>query len=119
MEYLYLISNSSIHELKENTRSHISNPMSEKIYLVEYVWLRSLKPLNIIYMLHVCGFLFCKRLFINVKNMFRELNPKTKHYNLIKVVINICSIVQRKAAYAAAISFILTLSRDATKPKLF
>lgn len=93
--------------------------MSEKVYLVEYVRLKSLKPLNIINMLHVCGFLFCKRLFINVKKTFREISPKDKHYNLIKVVINICSIEQRKAAYAAAISFTLTLSRDATKPKLF
>lgn len=93
--------------------------MSEKVYLVEYVRLKSLKPLNIIYMLHVCSFLFCKCLFINVKNTFQELSPKDKHYNVIKVVINICSIEQRKAAYAAAISFTLTLSSDATKPKLF
>lgn len=93
--------------------------MSEKVYLVEYVRLKSLKPLNIINMLHVCGFLFCKCLLTNVKKTFREISPKDKHYNLIKVVINICSIEQRKAAYAAAISFTLTLSRDATKPKLF
>lgn len=108
--------------MNENTGYHISNLMSEKIYLVEYVRLKSLtflKPLNIINMLHVCSFLFCKCLLTNVKKTFREISPKDKHYNLIKVVINICSIEQRKAAYAAAISFTLTLSRDATKPKLF
>lgn len=105
--------------LNESTGYHISNPMSEKVYLVEYVRLKSLKPLNIINMLHVCSFLFCKCLLTNVKKTFREISPKDKHYNLIKVVINICSIEQRKAAYAAAISFTLTLSRDATKPKLF
>lgn len=94
--------------------------MSERVYLVEYVRLKSLEPLNIIInMLHVCSFLFCKCLLTNVKKTFREISPKDKHYNVIKVVINICSIEQRKAAYAAAISFTLTLSRDAKKPKLF
>lgn len=117
---LCLVSNSSTHELNENTGYHISNPMSERVYLVEYVRLKSLEPLNIIInMLHVCSFLFCKCLLTNVKKTFRESSPKDKHYNVIKVVINICSIEQRKAAYAAAISFTLTLSRDATKPKLF
>lgn len=91
----------------------------ESLFIVEYVRLKSLKPLNIINMLHVCSFLFCKCLLTNVKKTFREISPKDKHYNVIKVVINICSIEQRKAAYAAAISFTLTLSRDATKPKLF
>lgn len=105
--------------MNENTGYHISNPMSEKVYLVEYVRLKSLKPLNIINMLHVCSFLFCKCLLTNVKKTFREISPTDKHYNVIKVVINICSIEQRKAAYAAAISFTLTLSSDATKPKLF
>lgn len=76
---LYLISNSSTNELDENTGYHISNLMSEKFYLVECVRLKSLKPhIIMINMSHVCGFLFCKRSFINLKNMFRELNLKDK-----------------------------------------
>lgn len=39
----------------------ISNPLSEKFYLVEYVRLKFLKPLNIINLLS--GFLSCKRLY--------------------------------------------------------
>lgn len=46
---------------RENRTLVISNLMSEIFYLVEYVWLKFLKPLNIINLLS--GFLSCKRLY--------------------------------------------------------
>lgn len=76
---LYLIFNSFMNELDENIGYYISNLMLEKFYLVEYVWLKFLKLyIIIINMLYVCGFFFCKWLFINLKNMFWEFNLKDK-----------------------------------------
>lgn len=46
---------------RENRTLVISNLMSEIFYLVEYVRLKFLKPLNIINLLS--GFLSCKRLY--------------------------------------------------------
>lgn len=89
---LCLVFNSFMYEWNENIGYYISNLMLEKVYLVEYVWLKFLKLFNIINMLYVCSFLFCKCLFINVKKMFWEISLKDKYYNFIKVVINICLI---------------------------